>query len=375
MAEEQRDYYEVLGVGRDATEDDIRSAYRKLALNYHPDRNRGDKEAEANFKEAAEAYEVLRDAEKRARYDRYGHEGVRGKVHDFQDVSDIFSTFEEIFSGGIFGDMFGGGGGGGGTRRGANIRAEVETEFEEAVFGTTKTVEIARHEKCENCDGSGCRPGTKPETCSYCRGVGQVRQVQFFLQIQTPCPACQGAGAVIKSPCPRCDGTGRSPKRRKIRVDIPAGIEDGSRLRVRGEGEPSDDGRPGDLYCFVRVQSHPIFQRHGDHVLLEVPITFSQAALGAPLEVPGLGSKTHKLDIPKGTQSGDILQIRGEGIPRLNNYGRGDQLVRLTVEVPKKLTKKQEELLRQLAETEDSNVSPERKSFLDKMKDYFSDDS
>lgn len=365
---EKRDYYDVLGVGRDTAEDDIRSAYRKLALKYHPDRNPGDKEAEANFKEAAEAYEVLRDPEKRSRYDQYGHEGLRGRVAGFQDVADIFSAFGDVFSGSIFGDLFGGG-----LSRGANIRAEVEIDFEEAVFGVSRVIEIARREPCGNCEGSGCRPGTKPETCTYCGGMGRVRQVQAFFQIQTACPACNGEGSVIKSPCPRCDGTGRAPKLRKIEVKIPAGIEDNTRLRVSGQGEPSADGRPGDLYCFIRVRPHPLFQRHGDHVLIDVPVTFSQAALGAELDVPGLGGRKHETKIPKGTQSGDILQIRGAGVPRLNSYGRGDQLVRVIVEVPKKLTKRQEELLRELAETEEANVTPERKSFFKKVKEYFSD--
>jgi molecular chaperone DnaJ len=364
---EKRDYYEVLGVSRDATEDEVRSAYRKLALKYHPDRNPGDKDAEAKFKEAAEAYEVLRDSEKRARYDQFGHEGLRGRVAGFQDVSDVFSAFEDIFSSSFFGDMFGAASG-----RGANIRAQVEIDFEEAAFGVSKVVEVARREHCENCNGTGCRPGTKPEICSYCRGIGRVRQVQAFFQIQTTCPACHGMGSVIKSPCPRCDGAGRAPKRCKIEVKIPAGIEDNTRLRVPGQGEPSDNGRPGDLFCFIQVRPHPLFQRHGDHILLDVPIAFSQAALGAEIQVPGLGGKTHNLKIPPGTQSGDILQLREEGVPRLNGYGRGDQLIRVMVEVPKKLTGRQEELLREFAATEEANVTPERKSFLKAVKDYFS---
>ncbi|MDA0836551.1 MAG: molecular chaperone DnaJ [Planctomycetota bacterium] len=366
---DKRDFYEVLGVSRDASESEIKSSYRKLAMKYHPDRNPGDAEAEESFKEAAEAYEVLSDSEKRPRYDQYGHEGLRGNSSGFHDISDIFSAFGDIFGGGsIFGDLFGSGGGGG---RGASLRMEVAIEFEEAVFGVKKTVEITRREPCDTCEGSGCKAGTRPRKCSTCGGVGRVRQVQAIFQIQTTCPACQGTGEYIKDPCIRCEGAGLAPKRRKIEVGIPAGIEDGTRLRISGQGEVGVNGRAGDLYCFISVREHTFFQRHGDHVLIDVPISYPQAALGTELEVPGLKGITHQLDVPRGTQSGDILQIKGEGVPRLNSYGRGDQLVRIIVEVPKKLTHEQEELLRQLAEIEKTNVAPERKSFLDKVKDYF----
>ncbi|MBI2191585.1 MAG: molecular chaperone DnaJ [Planctomycetes bacterium] len=364
---EKRDYYDILGVSRDATPDDVKSAYRKLALKYHPDRNPGDQEAETKFKEAAEAYEVLRDPEKRVRYDQYGHEGVKGRVADFHDASDIFSAFEDIFGGGLFGEFFQN------TNRGANLRVEVELEFEEAVLGTRKTLEVTRSETCETCRGSGCRPGTRPSACSYCRGTGQVRQVQAFFQIRTACPSCGGSGQIIKSPCSRCDGLGRAPRRTRIEVPIPAGVDDGSRLRVPEKGESGYRGRPGDLYCFIRVRPHPLFQRHGDHILVDVPITFSQAALGADIEVPGLSAKRHRVTIPAGTQSGDILQIRGGGVPRLHGDGRGDQLVRISVEVPKTLSPRQQELLRELAKTEEVEVTPERKSFFEKVKAYFTE--
>lgn len=365
---EKRDYYEVLAVNQDASTEEIKSAYRKLAMKYHPDRNPGDQEAEARFKEAAEAYEVLNDPDKRARFDSYGHEGIQGRVHDFHDASDIFSAFGDIFGGGVFGDLFGS------SSRGANIRANLDIDFEDAVFGIERTVEVTRHEPCDNCNGTGCRPGTQPVSCSTCGGIGQVRQVQGFFQIRTTCPVCQGTGSEIKSPCQRCEGNGLAPRRKKIKVNLPAGIEDGTRLRVSGQGEPGSNGRPGDLYCFISVRPHQIFQRHGDHIVVDLPITFTQAALGANVEIPLVGGNRHQLEIPGGTQSGDILQVRGEGISRHNGYGRGDQLVRISVEVPKKLTQKQEEILRELADTEQVHVTPERKSFFEKVKEYFADD-
>lgn len=376
----KRDYYEILGVEKNATQEEIKKAYRKMAMKYHPDRNPGDKTAEEKFKEAAEAYEVLGDPEKRRRYDQFGHQGVGDQVHGFTNFQDIFSAFSDIFGtsgSSIFDGIFGGMGAGtrrGGIRAGNSLKCRVNITFEEAAFGCTKTIELRRAELCSQCNGDGCAPGTRPRPCRTCQGRGQVYQNQGFFSVAMTCPTCHGKGTVIEKPCPACEGSGREERTVRIRVNIPAGIEDGTRLRVPDEGEPSPNGGPrGDLFCYVFVEEHDFFQRHGNDVLCEVPITFSQAALGTELEVPTLRGKA-RLKIPPGTQSGTVFRLRGQGFPNMRGYGEGDQIVQVTVETPKKLTPRQEELFRELAMLEEKNVSPKRQGFMEKIRKYFSEE-
>jgi molecular chaperone DnaJ len=379
----KRDYYEVLGVSREASQDDVKRAYRKLAMKYHPDRNPGDKEAEDKFKEAAEAYEVLHDEEKRARYDRFGHEGLAGQAQGFSNFEDIFSHFSDIFGSGgggsIFDGIFGGMGGGGfaggrNVRAGASLKCRVNIAFEEAAFGCAKTIELRRNELCESCSGSGAAAGSKPKQCPTCGGRGQVYRNQGFFSVATTCPNCHGQGTIIDKPCASCRGEGHTPKTVRIRVNIPGGVEDGTRLRVPDEGEPSASGGPrGDLYCYVFVEDHDFFERRGDDVVCEVPITFSQATLGTDLEVPTLRGKA-RVKIPAGTQSGQVFRLRGQGFPHLQGYGEGDQIVQVILETPKKLTKRHEELFRELADLDEKHVSAKRKGFLDSLKKYFTEE-
>ena len=378
----KRDYYEVLGVGKDAAEGEIKKAYRKLAMKYHPDRNPDDKEAEDKFKEAAEAYEVLSDKEKRGRYDQFGHAGVDGMGHaggGFGSMDDIFSAFGDIFGGGgggggsIFDSFFGGGGGRRGGRRanqGASLRVNLNIDFKEAAFGCSKTIDVKRNDTCSTCSGSGCKPGTKPSTCQTCGGHGQVRQGQGFFVVQTTCPTCGGNGQSISDPCGSCNGHGMTPKKATIKVRIPAGIEDGDQLRVGGEGEPGpNDGPRGDLYVVLRVKEDPFFERHGNDVVCKVPVSYSQAALGAEVEVPSLEGKL-KLKVPAGTQPNEILRMRGQGIPS-GTGRRGDQLVVIQVTIPKKLSGEHRSLLEQLAEIEKTEVNAEQKGFFDRLKKLF----
>ena len=370
----KRDYYEVLGVEKGASADDIKKAYRKLAMKFHPDRNPGDKEAETKFKEAAEAYEVLSDEQKKGRYDQYGHAGVEGMGHagqGFSSMEDIFAQFGDVFGGGsIFDQLFGGqrGGGGGERNQGASLKLGLEIGFREAVKGCTRTIDLKRNETCEVCDGSGAKKGTKAKTCTTCGGVGVVRQGQGFFVVQTACPTCHGNGKVISDPCSACHGEGAVPKKVSIKVRIPSGIEDGSRLRVSGEGEPSRSGGPrGDLYVYVQVKSDPFFERHDDDLVCKVPVTYAQAALGAEIEVPTLEGSA-KLRIPAGTQPSDVLRMRGLGVS--DGRRSGDQLVVVAIAVPKKVTSRQQELLRELGKIEDEQG--DQKSFLDRMKKMFS---
>ncbi len=369
----KRDYYEILGVARSAGDKEIAAAYRKLAIRYHPDSHPDDPTATEKFKEAAEAYEVLRDAEKRARYDRFGHAGVDGGAGpQFHSVEDIFEAFGDILGGGIFGDLFGGGGRRSRRqRRGADLRCDVDLSLEESAKGVKKTVRFARHELCATCAGSGAKPGSSRETCRQCGGRGQIVQSAGILRVQTACPACRGAGAVITEVCGDCHGQGAVERRVELTVAVPPGVDDGMRIRIAGEGQPSPDGGPpGDCYCFVTVRRHHLFQRDGSHLVLQFPITYCQAALGATIEVPTLDGPD-RLEVPRGTQSGEVFRLRGRGMPDPRGGAAGDLLVQTYIETPKKLTAKQEELLRQLAELEHTHVTPHRKSFLAKLRDYF----
>ncbi len=374
----KRDYYEILDVERTAPEDEIKKAYRRLALKYHPDKNPGDAEAETRFKEAAEAYEVLRDPEKRATYDRFGHAGLNAgsAPRGFTSFEDIFSAFSEIFGGDSspFGDIFGRGGGAGrrGARRGASLRCEIAIELDETLAGVVKEIEVRRLERCERCSGSGVKPGTTPVPCRTCQGRGEVIQSQGFFTVRTICPRCQGAGRLITDPCTTCHGAGRREKKARIEIRIPAGIEDGTQIRVGGQGEDGDDGAArGDLYCLVRVRPHPVFRRRGNDLLVEMPLSFTQAALGAEIEVPTLEGPIDRLKIPRGTQTGEVFKLRGRGLPDLHSGHRGVLLVQVVVEVPRKLAPEQEAILREYAKTESRETAPRRKSLFEKVKEYF----
>ncbi|MBN02457.1 MAG: molecular chaperone DnaJ [Planctomycetaceae bacterium] len=373
----KRCYYEVLGVARDASGRDISVAYRQLAIKYHPDSNPGNEEATILFKEAAEAYEVLSDDQKRTRYDRLGHAGMNGATGGagFDNVEDIFDAFGDLFGGGgIFGDIFGGGGRGRGRRRhrGADVQCEVSLTLAEAAKGITTHVQFDRREVCVKCSGSGSQPGSKGETCHRCNGHGQVVQSAGILRVQTTCPTCGGAGKLIVDPCGQCDGQGVEAKKVELEVAIPAGVDDGMRVRLNGEGEASrDGGSPGDCYCLIRVLPHPLFKRDGPHLFVDLPIAYTQAVLGAEIEIPTLdGPDT--LKIPAGTQSGEVFRLRERGMPDPRGGMVGDLLVQAYVEVPKRLNEQEEALLRDLADLENTNVSPRRKSFLEKLKDYIS---
>lgn len=370
----KRDYYDVLGLAKGASSDEIKKAYRKLAMLHHPDRNPGDKGAEAKFKEAAEAYEVLSDEQKKGRYDQHGHAGVEGMGHagqGYSSMEDIFAQFGDVFGGGsIFDQLFtqGGGQGGRGERnQGASLKLGLEITFREAVKGCTRTIELKRNETCTVCDGSGAKKGTKPKTCPTCAGHGVVRQGQGFFVVQAACPSCQGKGKIISDPCQTCHGDGAVAEKTSIKVRIPAGIEDGSRLRVSGEGEPGRSGGPrGDLYVYVQVKADGFFERHDNDLVCKIPVTYAQAALGSEIEVPTMEG-TAKLKIPGGTQPNDVLRMRGLGVS--DGRRAGDQLVVVQITVPRKATARQHELLLELGRIEDEQG--EQKSFFDRMKKLF----
>jgi len=346
---EDRDYYKILGVSRDATEDQIKKNYRKIAMQYHPDRNPGNKEAEEKFKMASEAYEVLRDSEKRQIYDRYGIEGLKGTgFTGFRGFEDIFSAFGDIFE-----DFFGVGTTGRSrtrARAGADLRYDLKISFHDSAFGKETELEIPKNVACDVCNGTGAKPGTYPIQCPTCKGTGQVTRSQGFFTISTSCGHCQGEGKIVPHPCKECRGHGIVRKTKKIQLKIPPGVDTGSKLRIRGEGEHGQrGGPPGDLFVIIYVEPHDFFSRDGDDILCQIPISFPQAALGTEIAVPTLNGEK-KLVIPRGTESGAILKIRGEGFPKLRGYGRGDEIVQVIVKTPRDLTKRQEDLLREFEE-------------------------
>ncbi|QGG47904.1 molecular chaperone DnaJ [Heliorestis convoluta] len=370
----KRDYYEVLGISKDASESDIKKAYRKLLKQYHPDVHPNKEEAEVKIKEINEAYEVLSDPDKRARYDQFGHMGPGGGF-EYGGMGSDMSGFGDIF------DMFFGGGFGGnqrrGPQRGADLRFNLRISFEEAAFGLEKEVEIARMESCEICDGSGAEPGTTATTCPTCKGTGRVATVKktFLGQVQTvsTCSTCRGEGKVISKPCKHCSGQGKVRKYRRIKVNVPGGVDTGNRIRVQNEGEAgTQGGPPGDLYVFIEVEPHPFFEREQDDVICQVPITIVQAALGDEVEVPTLDGKVI-VKVPEGTQNGAIIRIRNKGIKRLRGTGRGDQKIQIKVSIPTNLSEKQKELLRNFGRTlnRDNMNTDKEKSFFEKVKDAF----
>ena len=365
----KRDYYEVLGVARSASPDELKKAYRKLALQHHPDRNPDDPAAEEKFKEASEAYAVLADSDKRRQYDQFGHQAMGAGPGGFQDFGNVGDIFNDLF-----GDLFGAMGGarrGGRGQRGADLRYTHELELEDVLVGEEATLEIPRMLRCEKCAGSGAKPGTRPERCGRCGGTGQAVFQQGLFRISRPCEACRGEGQIVRNPCPTCRGSGRTEGKKTLKVRVPAGVEDGMRLRVAGEGEAGVAGGPaGDLYVVMAVKEHPLFTREGPDLLCEVPVLFTQAALGAEIDVPTLEGRV-KLKVPEGTQSGKTFRLRGKGLPSVGSSTRGDLHVRIFVEVPSRLNAKQRALLEQLAEESGTEAAPVTKGFLDKLRDLF----
>lgn len=369
------DYYELLEVERGADDAAIKSSYRKLAMRWHPDKNPGDADAEARFKAISEAYDCLKDPQKRAAYDRFGHAafqnggmggGAGGPGGGFSDLGDIFET--------IFGSAFGGGGGRQQARRGADLRYDMEVSLEEAFHGKQAQIEIEVAAACEPCDGSGAEPGTGTRRCNLCGGHGQVRAQQGFFMVERTCPTCHGRGEVIEKPCRKCGGEGRVDRPQTLDVSIPPGVDTGTRIRLGGKGEAGPFGAPaGDLYIFVHVRRHAVFERDGTTLLTRVPITFTTAALGGEIELPGIDGERHTVPIPAGIQSGKQLRRRGAGMPVLQGRGRGDLVMEITVETPSKLTARQKELLRELQETETGEECPGSKGFFDKLKEAWND--
>ncbi|MEA2205046.1 MAG: molecular chaperone DnaJ [Blastocatellia bacterium] len=370
----KRDYYEVLGISRTSTEQEIKSAYRRLALQHHPDKNPNDTQAEDRFKEAAEAYSILSDGEQRKRYDRFGHAGVAsgaGASWGAPGFSGLEDILGDLFG---FGDVFGTGGGRGGSRRtaaqrGSDLRYDLEISLEDAAVGLTAPLRIPKLETCTACSGGGAAPGTQPETCQTCAGAGQVRYQQGFFSVARTCGSCRGSGRVIKNPCPECRGAGRVEKEKTMEVKIPAGVETGSRLRIQGEGEGGVNGGPaGDLYVVIHVGEHEQFERQGSNLYSSMPITFGQAALGAEVEVPTLDGE-HSVKVPAGTQTGTVFRVKGKGMPVLGGRGKGDLYVAVTVVTPTTLTREQRKLLEQLAQVETKDL--EDKGLVDKVRDIF----
>lgn len=377
MPATQIDYYQTLEVSREADAAQLKSAYRKLAMKHHPDRNPGDAEAEAKFKALGEAYEVLKDPQKRAAYDRYGHDaftqgmggmGGGGGAHqgDFADIGDIFET--------IFGSAFGGARGPTRQqqRRGADLRYDMQVGLEDAFHGKSTEIEIEVSQSCDTCDGSGATPGTSERTCNLCHGQGAVRAKQGLFVVERPCPTCGGRGVVIENPCSDCRGEGRVDRVQNLAVDIPPGVDTGTRIRLTGKGEAGQRGAPaGDLYIFVHVKPHPLFQREGTTLATRVPISFTTAALGGSVDIPDLDGSTNTVDIPTGIQSGKQLRVRGAGMPVLQGRGRGDLVVEIAVETPTRLNRKQKDILEQFRETETGDECPESKGFFSRLKEAF----
>lgn len=372
----KRDYYEILGVGNTATDQEMKAAYRKLAMQYHPDRNPGNQEAEEKFKEAAEAYGVLTDAQKRAAYDRYGHAGLGGAAggggFDPSQFADFGDVLGDIFG---FGDLFGGGGrrGGSRTQRGSDLRYDLELKFEEAAFGATTQVKFARHESCAECSGTGALAGSGPSTCTTCNGHGQVRFQQGFFSITRTCSQCSGSGKIIKNPCKSCKGEGRLVREKNVELKIPAGVDNGDKLRVSGEGDAGAKGAPnGDLYVVLSVKDHEVFERREHHLYCHIPVSFPQAALGSDISVPTLEGEEVNLKVPAGTQTGSTFRIKNRGVSKRGGSSRGDLYVTVDVAIPSKLNKEQKELIARLAETLDGDNRPTEKRLLDRMKEIFS---
>jgi molecular chaperone DnaJ len=369
VATTKRDYYEVLGVSRTASGDEIKRSYRRLAMKYHPDRADGNKaEAEVQFKECAEAYEVLSDDDKRRRYDQFGHEGVRGQ-HDFShmDVGDIFSMFDDIFGGG---GARGGRRGGSRPQRGCDLEMQGQLTLSEVGAGCEKTIEVEKQDTCDTCKGSGAKPGSSPIVCVQCGGQGRIAQQGFggMFRMVTACPNCRGRGTVIRDQCPSCAGTGRQMKRKVLSIKIPAGVHEGQAVRVPGEGEAGENGAPpGDLHCYIALRPHPMFTRHGNDLVCQIPVSFTLAALGGKIEVPTLRATT-ELEVPPGSQHGEVFKLKGKGLPDLRSQKPGDELVQIIIEIPRKLTEKQKTLLREFAILEDGAAMPQRKGFVDKLK-------
>ena len=379
MSTAQFDYYQLLEVSRDCDGNTLKSAYRKLAMRYHPDRNPGDAECEAKFKAINEAYDCLKDPQKRAAYDRFGHQaftqgmgsgaggGFGGGPGDFADIGDIFET--------IFGSAFGGGGGGAQraqNRRGADLRYDMQITLEEAFHGKSTEIEIEVSQACETCDGTGAKPGTSERQCNLCHGMGSVRAKQGLFVIERPCPACGGRGVVIEAPCRDCRGEGRVDRPQTLKVDIPAGVDTGTRIRLAGKGEAGQRGAPaGDLYIFMHVKPHPVFEREGTTLGTRIPVSFTTAALGGSVDIPNLDGTTTTLDIPPGIQSGKQLRKRGAGMPVLQGRGRGDLVAEIMVETPTRLTRRQREILEEFRATETGEECPESRGFFDKITDVF----
>ncbi len=369
----QQDYYEILGVQKNADQDTIKKAFRKLALKYHPDKNPGNKEAEEKFKEAASAYEVLSDPGKRQRYDQFGHaafsQGAGAGGAGFHNMDDIFSSFSDIF-----GDFFGGGAGGrrrnpDAPRAGANLRYSLEVELKDAINGIEKEIEFDNEVACGTCHGSGAKAGSQPEVCSHCNGTGQVVRTQGFFSVSTTCPHCHGKGTVITDPCETCEGSGRARDKKKLAVKIPPGVDTGTRIRLNGEGEGGYNGGPaGDLYVEIYVAEDSRFERDGNDLFGEVKVSYVQAILGAEIEVDLVEGKTH-IEIPAGTQPGEAIAIRGKGVPSLRGYGRGDLYYNVNVEIPKKLSEKEEKLLRDIADDRFESTKKPVSGFFSRLKD------
>jgi molecular chaperone DnaJ len=374
----KRDYYEILGVAKNAPEEDLKKAYRKLAMKYHPDRNPDNKDAEEKFKEAKEAYEILSDAKKREAYDRFGHAGIDPSAGGFGGAGGAgMGGFADVF-GDIFGDIFGGAGGPGGrggrsnVYRGADLRYSMEITLEQAANGYATEIRVPSWENCEACKGTGAKPGTKPKACHTCGGQGSVRIQQGFFSIQQTCPTCHGTGKVIPDPCGACDGVGRVKRTKTLEVKIPAGIDDGMRIRSGGNGEPGiNGGPPGDLYVEIHIKKHGVFERDGDDLHCEIPISLTIAALGGKVQVPTLAGRA-EIDLPEGTQSGKTFRLRGKGIKGIRSSYPGDLYARVAVETPVRLTERQKQLLRELDATlKDPKHSPQTRSWMDRVKEFF----